>query len=135
MKGSVSDANDQLLALKKAVDADWQQKSAETTAAIEKAKSNVTKAVDGQALKEDADKKLKKIQDKIESLKADAAKANAEEKKKLDEAGAKLESKYNELKARFVEYQESAGEKYDEFKDTLAKSWKDISETFKGWFD
>lgn len=135
VKASLSKANDQFAELKKSAETEWKAKRDATIAAMDAAKAKVTSALDRQKLKEEVNAKLEKIQLKIDELADRAAKANAEEKQKLEESKAKLETKFTELKADYNKFVRSTEEKWDNFKEGFSKAFKELSDAFKGLFD
>jgi len=135
LKATYTEANNQILDLTKSAEAEWKAKRDSTLASIESAKSKVASALDRQKLKEDANQKFEKIQAKINQLQEQATRATAEEKRELDESRINLEIRYQELQAQYNEFQRATDEKWDNFKDGFAKSFKELSDAFKGLFD
>jgi hypothetical protein len=135
LRASYREANDRTADLKRSSDADWKTKKENTVASVENAKSKLAQALEREKFTDDMNRKLNKIQNKIESLKADAARGDADTKRKLDEDRRTLESKYTDLKADSIRFRRSSADKWDDFKDRFSKSFDDLSKNFRGLFD
>jgi len=135
LKLSLHEANMTLEDLKKSSDADWKAKRDLSTHAFENTKSKIENAEEREAFRLSVRQKLTRIENKIESLQMDAANATAEAKSKIEEQRTMLEEKYTAVKADYAEFQTAAEDKWSNFKDGMSKSFKEISEAFKGLFD
>jgi len=135
LKSSLAEANTQLEAFRASAEAEWKVKRDTAVASLTTTKAKVASALDRQKLKEEVNVKLIKIQNKIENLKTESANASAEAKQKLEDSRTKLEAKSAELQASYARFQESAEEKWDDFKEGFKKSFDELAAAFQGLFD
>jgi len=135
VKAALSEANAQISSLKKSSTAKWNAQKAVAITAIDDARAKVNSALERQQFKEDAAAKISKIESKIESLKAEAAKAKGDAKKKIEEQQTQLEDKYGALKKDYDEFAESSKDKWSDFKEGMEKTFDELISSFKGLFD
>jgi chromosome segregation ATPase len=137
LKNSLQNMNNRLNEFKKASEPEWKAKRDQLNQSIADLKQRVNNAAERQKFEAEVNAKLDKISTRVENIKnlqvdAKAAKAANATKEKLSEERQVLESKLNELRGEFAQFQVAADEHWTDFKQKFEKTFDELSAQFKG---